>query len=1184
MRDEYEMELRIALAEGLLSAEEAEALREEALRLNRSPLELLRERGRLTEQTLASLRGGPPEEDSPAFPVPGWERYQCVRFLGQGGMGRVFLAHDPLLRRDVALKFVRDDDPELTRRFISEARAQARVNHERVGKVYEVGEVQGRAYIAMQYIDGQPLNLLARKLTPEQLAMVLRDAAEGVHAAHRAGLIHRDIKPSNILVARSEDGSLQPYVMDFGLARDWREGDTATGAVLGTPYYMAPEQARGEVSRLDRRADVYGLGATLYHLLTGVPPIPGSNALEVLNHIATVEPRPPRSLDAGIPADLEAIVLKCLEKERSARYDSARALAEDLERFLNGEPVRARPTGLGHRLLKKARRHRLVVGVAAAALLLVTLAVGQSLLTRRDAARREHLARRFTEQVEHIEALARYSGLSPLHDTRADRKALRARMTTLEAEIREAGKVALGPGHYALGQGFLALGEDAKAREHLETAWRHGFREPRVAYSLALILGRLYQEQLLEVERLKEPELRESRKRELEARLRDPALTYLRQSEGASVPSTLYVAALIAFYEERFDEALAHLDALGAELPWFHEAPKLRGDIHHARAFRHWNQGARELALADFEAGRRAYAQAASIGESVPEVHLALARLESDAMTLELYSQGDVHPAYNRGLAAASRASVADPEHPLPKVREAGLRRRLAEYLTNKGEAAEEHLEQAVAAARDAVALAPTERMPLLELGLSHWQWARYQQAHSQDPSEQLHRAIEAFERVAPGDRDYAFHTLLGLAFKVWADHEDQTGKDSLGHRSKAIASYLEAIQLDARLPEAWSNLGIAYLKRASHPRCEDPDGDLERARGALDRARTLNPKNVVPYFYGGQLHELRAQRHKEQGQKARPELDLAIGLYRKGLAINPKLAQLHNGLGSALLAQAKDAWERGEEPFTLLDEAQAAFEQARAVAPRQAFAYNNLGEVHVTRALYQRLRGENPAASTGSAVKAYQQALETTPGDSLFWANLAVAHHTQAEFELEHGLDPGQSLSRASEALQLSVKHNPNEARAWRYLGETRGLRARGRARRGQARAEDFEEAAHAFQKALELEPRRLEARIAYGLHLLSWASWLKQAGHSPGPTLNLSLNQAEWVLSARPQWPEARLLRASVLMALADEEPRAEEQRRQRKQALDEVREALAANPHLEYSWKHQHLRIQGLVSVSP
>ncbi|HYO71736.1 MAG TPA: serine/threonine-protein kinase, partial [Archangium sp.] len=527
MSKAFDSELRMAVAEGLLSREEAEALREEALRLGRAPLDLLVERGKLSADSLVSLRkedqeqtrttmkpvddtitvqrpsGKVPVLQAADFPVPGWERYQFMRLLGQGGMGRVFLAHDPRLRRDVALKFVRDDDSDAARRFVFEARAQARVVHERVCQVYEVGEVQGKTFIAMQYIDGQPLNQLAGKLSPEQKAMVLRDAAEGVHAAHRVGLIHRDLKPSNIMVERPQDGSLKTYVMDFGLARDWKEGMTASGSVLGTPHYMAPEQARGEVTRLDRRADVYSLGATLYHLLTGTHPIQGSNHLEVLSNIPLVEPRPLRALDKDIPVDLEAIVLKCLEKERSARYDSARALAEDLDRFLNGEPVHARPAGLWYRLRKKARRHRAAVTTGSMALAVATFAVGYNVHLRRQSTQLQRLAIQLIGDVKDLESDARQSHLSPRHDLGPDQKRIREGIDRLNTTMHQAGDLGLGPGHYALGRGYLALGDKQKAREHLEAAWerKNQNQQPHLAYTLALVLGQLYQEQRLEMER-----------------------------------------------------------------------------------------------------------------------------------------------------------------------------------------------------------------------------------------------------------------------------------------------------------------------------------------------------------------------------------------------------------------------------------------------------------------------------------------------------------------------------------------------------------------------------------------------------------------------------------------------------------------------------------------------------------
>src|SRR4051794_5252340 len=152
---------------------------------------------------VARVRPRAPE--GPELSLKGWDRYQLVRFLGQGGMGQVFLARDPRLHRDVAIKLVRGDAPDALRRLVAEARAQARVSHERVCEVYEVGEVSGQVYIAMQFIDGEPLSAMAGTLTVEQTAMLVRDAALGVHEAHRAGILHRDIKPSNIMVARGED-------------------------------------------------------------------------------------------------------------------------------------------------------------------------------------------------------------------------------------------------------------------------------------------------------------------------------------------------------------------------------------------------------------------------------------------------------------------------------------------------------------------------------------------------------------------------------------------------------------------------------------------------------------------------------------------------------------------------------------------------------------------------------------------------------------------------------------------------------------------------------------------------------------------------------------------------------------------------------------------------------------------
>ncbi|WNG41020.1 protein kinase [Archangium violaceum] len=1221
----YEEELLLALDAGLLSQEEAGALREEALRLERSPLELLREQGVLSEDTLVMLREELSREDTgrrngsnssdsqpeeaatlapgtpgaspsssvtpseeprePTFPVPNWERYQPVRFLGQGGMGLVFLAYDPLLRRNVALKFVRGGDPELARRFLAEARAQARVRHERVCEVYEVGEVQGRGFIAMRYVDGQPLGQLADALTLEQKVLVLSQAAEGVHAAHRAGLIHRDIKPANILVERTEDGGLAPFVMDFGLARDWRDEGTASGAVLGTPHYMAPEQARGEVSRLDRRVDVYALGASLYALLTGQPPFTGANALEVITRIQSDELRPPRALDPDIPSDLEAIVLKCLEKERSARYDSARALVEDLERFLGGEPVLARQ-GLGYRLRKKVRKHRVALSLGAGALLVVTLALGQAVLARREVAERERLSRSFTERVERIEASARYSALSRLHDTREDRKALRAEMDALEAEVRQAGPRAQGPGQYALGRALLTLDDLEGARERLESAWQLGYREPRVAWALGLVLGNLYREQLLQDVERRSPEQREARRRQLEQRYRDPALAYLRQAEGLDVhapPS--YVKALFAFHEARYEEALAHLETLGTAQPWFYEAPLLRGDVFLARATQRWNQGDSAGAQADLDAGRQAYATAIGTAESEPSAHYALGRLELAALIMELYGKGNILPHYQRGLEALSRALAAAPDSYRAQVLESGFHRRLAEQRINQSaKDVEPLLEKAIAAARASQELAPPRTRVPLQLAVTWRLWARYRQQQGEDPREQLRQSIESFERLRPEERDYAFYANLGVTHRVWADYESEHGGDPFVPLGKAIDAYLAAIHLDERQADAWINLGSAYRQRASRPHAPDREGDLERARDALDRALALNPANVAACFHGADVSTQLAHLRHNRGEDFGPDLEKALTLYRKGLAINPKLSLLHNGLGMVFVWQAEQLWEDGGDPEALLTQSQQAYEQARAVAPQQAYAYNNLGEVHALRATFQLASGEDPSPSLRKAEESYRKALELLPGDANFWANLARTHDLRATRILEQGGDPRPELDRAEEAVARARQLHPRLGDAWRYLAEARGVRARWLARRDQAREEDFEEAAKAFQQARELEPQRLEYQLAAGHFYRAWAEWREHRGADPVPLLRQGLEKAEQLLATRPRWARAQTLRASILLALADTAAPAEQQRTWRNQAREDLKQALAHNPHLRPAWSHQLAALQQPVAGSP
>jgi WD40 repeat protein/predicted Ser/Thr protein kinase len=294
--------------------------------------------------------------DVPAASLPG---YEILGELGRGGMGVVYKARQLSLNRPVALKMILaalHAGPGDTARLRREAEAAARLQHAHIVQVYEVGEHAGRPFLAMEYVEGGSLaqRFAGTPPPPDQAARLVQTLARAMHAAHQKGIIHRDLKPANILLTR--DGA--PKITDFGLAKqlEAEAQHTQSGTLLGTPAYMAPEQAAGKARDVSPRTDVYALGAILYDLLTGRPPFRADTPLATLRQVLDADPVPPRRLQPHVPDDLETICLKCLRKDAARRYASAEELADDLGRFLAGEPIRARPVGLAERAVKWARR------------------------------------------------------------------------------------------------------------------------------------------------------------------------------------------------------------------------------------------------------------------------------------------------------------------------------------------------------------------------------------------------------------------------------------------------------------------------------------------------------------------------------------------------------------------------------------------------------------------------------------------------------------------------------------------------------------------------------------------------------------------------------------------------------------------------------------------------------------
>jgi len=318
------------------------------------------------------------EDSSPATRHSSLSRsfgdYELLQEIGHGGMGVVYRARQKSLDRMVALKmllFGPHAPPESVKRFRAEAVATAALQHPNIVAIHEVGFCEGQHFIGMDYVEGQSLSALIRgsPLPARRAAGYVKTMAEAIHYAHEHGILHRDLKPANVLI----DANDQPRITDFGLAKRL-EGDselTVTGQVLGSPNYMPPEQATGKRGTVSRRTDVYALGAILYHALTGRPPFVGEGMAETVQQMLNVEPVSPRVLNPSVPADVETVCLKCLEKEPGKRYATAQMLAEELDRFLEGKPVLARPVGRLAKAWRWCRRNPALASLIAALVVVI---------------------------------------------------------------------------------------------------------------------------------------------------------------------------------------------------------------------------------------------------------------------------------------------------------------------------------------------------------------------------------------------------------------------------------------------------------------------------------------------------------------------------------------------------------------------------------------------------------------------------------------------------------------------------------------------------------------------------------------------------------------------------------------------------------------------------------------------
>jgi len=1043
------------------------------------------------------------------------------RLIGSGGMGRVYKARDQVLDRWVAIKLLRSDDSETLARFAREARAQAGIQHDHVCPVYEVGEVDGRPYIVMAFVDGVTLLDAVDDMGQEAMIAAVADAADALHAAHRTGLIHRDVKPSNIMVEHGEDSGWRSWVMDFGIAQETTGEDlTVTGATLGTPAFMSPEQIHGGRGGCDSRTDVYGLGATLYRALTGRLPYEGVGAVDVLLQVATVDPPAPRMIRADIPKDLETIVLKCLEKDPNRRYGSAAALADDLRRYLDGEPIQARRADWTYRWGKVIRKHRVSAVVIATSILVVGGIGGYALRSVWRVREEAVLARVFSQELQVMETTMQKAYLLPLHDLRPEISTVRDRMDCLQARIIDEGSPAEGPGHYALGKGHLVLKQYPEALRNLRLTWDGGYRNPDVAYALGQTLGELYQRERSRAVRLKSPAARDQRLREIWREYRDPALAMLQQASDLEPAGKAYAEGLMALNEERYDEGL-DLAAQALVLdPTLYRAHLLEADIEIARGMDLFGIGDVEEAESWYGRAASALEEAVEIGRSDPAVHRSRCRLVT--MVLE--------GAIRRGTAEEGRYREAtdvcedglriNPDDVGALSAVSQLSWRWGIQLMKIGADPVPVLLQSVTRAEQAVAIDGTNSTALNNLGVAFSKLGLNDLKHGKDPREHLHRAINAFDR-AISRQTSSFQAINNRGLARWrmGQWAMAQGEDPLPEFEGAAEDFRLVLQIVEKDSPALVNLGAVLLTAGMYRLEEgrDPTHLIDESIKVFEKCLEVNSRMAVAMNSMGAAFCLKAEWEQGHGADPRESLDRAIEAFEGSALENPTNTLVYSNLGSAAATRARYELDTGADPSRSVDEALSWLDTAITLNPQNSTALFNRASVRRISALHLIEHGENPSAEISAAIDDLDRAEAINSGYIGIGIERARIENLKARWFFSQGGDPAGILDRTQRMIERALRDSPSNGEASTEQARIHLFRVSWSVVGSDRRAGELDAGLDSITKALKENPDLSDAFSVRGFLLLERAVGM-EAGCAQATVAAAAVEAFEQALELNP------------------------------------------------------------------
>ncbi len=967
----------------------------------------------------------PEETTSPSSPfarrVPfaeNWDKYELLGFLGKGGMGLVYRARDRRLGRVVAIKFVLEASAKMAARLLCEARAQSRIDHPNICRVYEVGEVSGHAYIALQLVQGEPLQHVARRLSLDEKIAVMRDVVTAIHEAHRLGVVHRDLKPSNVLVERDLNGKWFPIVIDFGLARELPSDpytpDPDSEFVHGTPAYMSPEQARGDAGAVDRRSDIYSLGATLYELVTGQAPFACSSATKTVLRLLSEEPVSPRSLTADLPRDLETVILQCLAKDPARRYPSARALADDLERYLDGEPI----SGHRHsawRLGRSIVRHHPVLASVGACVLVFTLVTAMLGAHARDSLReaqgladkRACLIRQVSEEIGALAGSLREAYLRPLHDVRPDLHRVREGLRAIETSLRQPGSPDKAYVHVALGRGHLALREWDAAIGEFQVAQFTGSDTPESHAELGQALGEMY---LSALGRIGQPTdekdattWRAERRADLVRRYLDPARRELTLSGDKSRLSRIR----IALYSRDFAAAEQQAHEVTADDPDSLEARKIAGEAAFLTATDAFDRGDYDRALPALERASAAFAAALLGARSDGALYRSAAETALLTAEIEYRRRGDPLTALQHALDLIDHgALVADPDDaPAYVVRAYVLLRWYRSELPPPTDEAA-MLDRIVESAARAVTLDAKDVRTLVALGIAYIYRGSHEFFHGGQGVSWWHLATTRLEEaLAISPDDPRAHNALGLAHRWLGDDLVKTGRDPSPEYELARKSFSRALALAPGYFRACINQAELSTLRAEYDEAigRDPLSAVEAARKAGRQCLAADLTSYAALDVLARAEIALAAYHLKTGGDPMPALVGARDLLVRSAASLPDHTEVWFQRGAAARIEAAYLERRNGDPTEVITRGRLDLQRALRQMPNCARAHVELARLDLLEERHAR-----SVKASGAAAAALDTARQSAERAVEIDGRLPWGHLTAAEVYLRIAAEGG--------------------------------------------------------------------------------------------------------------------------------------------------------------------------------